>query len=153
MRTGNRHAHQFRNERGVTTTACVMLYWLPLGAGGHCIRRNGRLFEAFTASHEHRPVRDLYHSALEVCLDAERFVVEMTPVMGGGAANRGVVCEGPVGSRLLVGSGLFRYKVRRWLDGPQGPGRGLAGAGLTVDVTLSCGDDYFGEHEATRQRQ
>lgn len=34
------------------------------------------------------------------------------------------------------------------LDGAQGPGRGLAGAGLTVDVTLACGDDYFGEHEA-----
>ena len=33
------------------------------------------------------------------------------------------------------------------LDGPQGPGRGLAGAGLTVDVTLACGDDFFGEHE------
>ena len=33
------------------------------------------------------------------------------------------------------------------LDGAQGPGRGLAGAGLTVDVTLACGDDYFGEHE------
>lgn len=34
------------------------------------------------------------------------------------------------------------------LDGPQGPGRGLAGAGLTVDATLACGDDFFGEHEA-----
>lgn len=34
------------------------------------------------------------------------------------------------------------------LPGPQGPGRGLAGAGLTVDVTLACGDDFFGEHEA-----
>jgi glycine reductase complex component B subunit gamma len=34
------------------------------------------------------------------------------------------------------------------LDGPQGPGRGLAGAGLTVDVTIACGDDFFGEHEA-----
>jgi glycine reductase len=34
------------------------------------------------------------------------------------------------------------------LDGRQGPGRGLAAAGLTVDVTLACGDDHFGEHEA-----
>jgi glycine reductase len=34
------------------------------------------------------------------------------------------------------------------LDGPQGPGRGLAGAGLRVDVTLACGDDRFGEREA-----
>jgi glycine reductase complex component B subunit gamma len=34
------------------------------------------------------------------------------------------------------------------LDGPQGPGRGLAGAGLVVDVTLACGDDFFGERES-----
>lgn len=33
------------------------------------------------------------------------------------------------------------------LEGPQGPGRGLAAAGLAVDVTLACGDDFFGEHE------
>jgi glycine reductase len=33
------------------------------------------------------------------------------------------------------------------LDGPQGPGRGLAAAGIAPDVTLACGDDYFGEHE------
>ncbi len=33
------------------------------------------------------------------------------------------------------------------LDGPQGPGRGLAAEGLDVDVTLACGDDHFGEHE------
>ena len=33
------------------------------------------------------------------------------------------------------------------LDGPQGPGRALAAAGVAPDVTLACGDDYFGEHE------
>ena len=33
------------------------------------------------------------------------------------------------------------------LDGPHGPGRALAVAGLAVDVTLACGDDFFGEHE------
>lgn len=30
------------------------------------------------------------------------------------------------------------------LEGAVGPGKGL---GLTVSVTLACGDDYFGEHE------
>lgn len=35
------------------------------------------------------------------------------------------------------------------LDGPQGPGRALVAEGLEVDVTLACGDDHFGEHEAT----
>jgi betaine reductase len=34
------------------------------------------------------------------------------------------------------------------IDGPVGPGRALAAAGLAPDVTLACGDDYFGEHEA-----
>jgi glycine reductase len=33
------------------------------------------------------------------------------------------------------------------LEGPQGPGRALAAAGAAPDVTLACGDDYFGEHE------
>ncbi|MET0415331.1 MAG: hypothetical protein ABW022_04860 [Actinoplanes sp.] len=97
--------------------ANVTLYWLPLGAGGHCIRLNGRLFEALQARHEHRPVSDLYHSALQVRLGAERFVLEMTPVLGGGTTDRGVVREGPVGSRLLGRSALFRYEVRRWPDG------------------------------------
>jgi glycine reductase complex component B subunit gamma len=35
------------------------------------------------------------------------------------------------------------------LDGPVGPGRGLAAALEDVEIvaTLACGDDYFGEHE------
>ena len=33
------------------------------------------------------------------------------------------------------------------IEGPQGPGRALAAAGLPPDVTLACGDDRFGEHE------
>lgn len=36
----------------------------------------------------------------------------------------------------------------RRIDGPVGPGRGLEAAGLHIDVTLTCGDDFFGEHEA-----
>jgi glycine reductase len=34
------------------------------------------------------------------------------------------------------------------LEGPQGPGRAFAAAGLAPDVTIACGDDRFGEHEA-----
>ena len=33
------------------------------------------------------------------------------------------------------------------IEGATGPGRGLVGAGLEIDVTLACGDDRFGEHE------
>lgn len=33
------------------------------------------------------------------------------------------------------------------LQGPVGPGRGLAGAGLEIAYTLVCGDDYFARYE------
>jgi hypothetical protein len=33
----------------VTGGARVLLYWLPLGAGGRWVRGNGRLFEALVA--------------------------------------------------------------------------------------------------------
>jgi hypothetical protein len=98
-------------------TASVMLYWLPLGAGGHSVRWNGRLFEALAARHDHRAAQDLYHSALEVRIGTEYFVIEMTPARSGGPTDRGVVREGPVGSRLLGRSALFRYEVRRWRHG------------------------------------
>jgi hypothetical protein len=97
--------------------ATVTLYWLPLGAGGRFVRRNGRMFEALVARHQHRAACDLYHSALEVRIGDDRFVIEMTPVWGNGTADRGVVLEGPVGSRWLGRSALFRYEVRRWRDG------------------------------------
>ena len=33
------------------------------------------------------------------------------------------------------------------IEGPAGPGRGLEAAGLPIDATLTCGDNFFGEHE------
>src|SRR4051812_25300930 len=60
--------------------AYVDLYWLPLGAGGHFVRLNGRLYEAIVASVQHRKRQDLYHSALEVGLAEQRSVIEMAPV-------------------------------------------------------------------------
>ena len=95
----------------------VDLYWLPLGAGGRSVRWNGRLFEAAMARREHRAVEDLYHSAIEVGERDRRFVIEMAPVWNVDALDRGVVCEGPVGTRWLGRSRLFRYEVRCWLDG------------------------------------
>ena len=97
----------------------VDLYWLPLGAGDntHCVRTNGRIFEWITARRQHRPPCDLYHAALELRLHDDRFIIEMTPVWGTDAPDRGVVCEGPVGSRWLGRSRLFRYEVRCWRDG------------------------------------
>jgi hypothetical protein len=97
----------------------VDLYWLPLGAGdaSHCVRWNGRLFEAVAARYQHRVPLDLYHSALEVCFGDDRFVIEMAPVWGNKEADRGVVGEGAVGLPWLGRSRYFRYEVRRWRDG------------------------------------
>jgi hypothetical protein len=99
--------------------ASVDLYWLPLGAGeAHpSVRWSGRLFEALVARHEHRGRRDLYHSALEVHVDGDRFVIEMTPVWAQDEMDRGVVCEGAVGLSWLGRSRFFRYEVHRWRDG------------------------------------
>lgn len=103
----------------LSTTASVDLYWLPLGAGDntHCVRTNGRIFEAVTARYENRARCDLYHAALEVHLGSDRFIIEMAPVWSADEPDRGVVCEGPVGLRWLGRSRLFRYEVRRWRDG------------------------------------
>jgi hypothetical protein len=95
----------------------VDLYWLPLGAGGHSVRLNGRVFEAVVAGVERREPRDLYHSALEVLTAADRFVIEMAPVPDSRGDERGVVAEGPVGARWAGRFRLFRYEVRRWRGG------------------------------------
>lgn len=97
--------------------ASIDLYWLPLGAGGRSVRWNGRMVEALASRHEHRAAEDLFHSALEVRDGTRRFVIEMAPVWGIDAVDRGVVCEGPVGAKWLGRSRLFRYEVRCWRDG------------------------------------
>lgn len=95
----------------------VRLYWLPLGAGGHVVRWNGRVYEAVAARWGHRASNDLYHSALEVLLGRNRWVIEMAPAWSGPDAHRGVVRVGPVGLPLLGASALFRYEVRCWRGG------------------------------------
>jgi hypothetical protein len=99
------------------TAAAVDLYWLPLGAGGHFVRLNGRVFEAAAARAARRPACDLYHSALEVRVAAGRFVIEQAPVRDANGAERGVVAEGAVGARWAGRFRIFRYEVRRWRDG------------------------------------
>jgi hypothetical protein len=104
-------------EAAARSGASVDLYWLPLGAGGHSVRLNGRAYEAVAARLARRPAYDLYHSALEVRVPEGRFIIEMTPVPVGDGAARGVVAEGPVGSRLAGRLRIFRYEVRCWRDG------------------------------------
>jgi hypothetical protein len=101
----------------MSRSASVDLYWLPVGAGGHSVRLNGRVFEAVVSRLERRPAHDLYHSALVVRVPEGEFVIEMAPIPDGDGALRGVVAEGPVGSRWARSLRLFRYEVRRWRAG------------------------------------
>lgn len=97
--------------------AAVDLYWIPLGAGGHSVRFNGRVFEAVAAARARRQRFDLYHSALVVELDGHRHSIEVAPSPDAGEAGRGVVATGAVGSRALARWRVFRYEVRCWRDG------------------------------------
>ena len=97
--------------------AAVDLYWLPLGAGGHFVRLNGRVFECVSARLQRRSARDLYHSALAVRAPEGAFVIEQAPIRDKWGDQRGVVAEGPVGSRWAGRFRLFRYEIRRWRDG------------------------------------
>ena len=105
-----------RANREVRGGASVDLYWLPLGAGGHSVRLNGRVFEAVVSRLERRDRLDLYHSALVIDVPEGRYVVEQAPAWGENS-DRGVVAEGPVGARAAGRFRLFRYEVRRWRDG------------------------------------
>jgi hypothetical protein len=99
--------------------ASIELYWLPLGAGGWLVRLNGRIYEAIHALLERRRSLDLYHSALIVRVPEGRFVIEDAwPIPDAdGPSSRGVLVEGPVGSRRMARWRVFRYEVRRWRDG------------------------------------
>ena len=76
----------------------IDLYWLPLGAGGHSVRWNGRVFEWFAARLDGRDRCDLYHSALQVHVPEGRYAIEQAPVWRQDE-ERGVVGEGAVGTR------------------------------------------------------
>lgn len=103
---------------GVSSKASIDLYWLPLGAGGWFVRLNGRIYEAIRALLERRRPLDLYHSALEVRVPEGRFIVENAwPIPDADGTSRGVVVEGPVGSRRIARFRALRYEVRRWRDG------------------------------------
>ena len=115
----------------------VDLYWLPLGAGGHSVRLNGRIFEAVVARLEKRPTKDLYHSALVVRVPEGEFVIEQAPIRDGNGALRGVIAEGAVGSRWARSLRIFRYEIRRWRNGV------IPDVGEAVDSPQRLTDDPF----------
>ena len=102
---------------GDESSGSVDLYWIPLGAGARVVRFSGRVFEALSALVQRRARCDLYHSALEVRVPEGRFVIEQAPVPDLHGEQRGVVAEGPVGTRWAGRVRLFRYEIRCWRDG------------------------------------
>jgi hypothetical protein len=123
MRQRERRAILHNNEMNISTNSSdasrgsIDLYWLPLGAGGHSVRLNGRMYEALAARLGRRAVRDLYHSALDVRVPEGRFVIETAPIRDSDGPERGVVAEGAVGHRWAARLRIFRYELRRWPDG------------------------------------
>lgn len=95
----------------------VQLLWIPLGAGQHIVKLNGKAFEALSAFRHRRARCDIYHAALIITVPDGRYTVEMTPIPDGRGSERGVVAEGPVGLKVLGRFRLFRYEIRRWRDG------------------------------------
>jgi hypothetical protein len=82
------------------------------------VRLSGRVYEALSAAVGRRQPRPLYHSALVAVTDGARVVIEMTPVPDDrGRTDRGVVAEGPVGTRWVGRFRTFRYEIRRWRGG------------------------------------
>lgn len=114
--------------------ATVEILWIPLGAGQHVVRLSGRAYEALVASVQRRPPCALFHSALVVTVPAGRYVIEMTPVPDGHGERRGVVAEGPVGSRWLAKLRIFRYEIRCWRDGDI-PDADQAAATTTLELS------------------
>jgi hypothetical protein len=93
------------------------LYWIPLGAGGHFVRFNGRVYEAMRALVERRPRQDLYHTALVVQIPEQTYTVECAWVSSTDSDSRGVVAAGCVGSPVIGRLRIFRYEVRCWPNG------------------------------------
>jgi hypothetical protein len=101
----------------ITNQAAVDLYWIPLGAGGHSVRINGKVYEAISSFIDRRPRCDIYHSALTILVPDGFFTVEMTPIPNRRGRERGVVAEGAVGSRWASHLRIFRYEIRCWRNG------------------------------------
>lgn len=114
----------------------VDLYWIPLGAGGAAsVRISGGIYERMCALVRRRSPLDLYHTALELHVGADRFVIENAwPSPHSDTRERGVVAQGPVWSPWLGRIRIFRYEVRCW------PGGTISDASDAVAITTVTSD-------------
>jgi hypothetical protein len=94
----------------VNAAGSVDLYWLPLGAGGHSVRYNGKIFEAVAARLAHRSRQDLYHAALEVSVSEARFIIEQAPGT--------IMVSSPLGRSVRVLPDAFASSATRSAAGP-----------------------------------
>jgi hypothetical protein len=142
-----RDDHQQPSQEGSLVTArvtstlspgAVDLYWIPLGAGAHVVRLSGKLYEAIKAFVGHRQRCALYHTALEVGVPDARFVIESAPILDRSGRERGVVAEGPVGTRWAGRFRLFRYEIRRWPGGSIPDGNEAISSPVRVANDLAC---------------
>lgn len=118
--------------------ATVDLYWIPLGAGANVVRISGRVFEARSALVQGRARYDLDHSALEIRVPEGTFTIEQTPVPDDHDALRGVVAQGPVGTRWAGRLRVFRYEIRCWRDGRIPDIREAVASPVTVSNDLAA---------------
>jgi hypothetical protein len=81
------------------------------------VRLNGRIYESLAARCHRRPRCDLYHSALQLELGGERFVIEQTPAPRLSGEDHGVVAGGAVGVRWAARFRILRYEIRVWRSG------------------------------------
>ena len=81
----------------------VDLYWIPLGAGGHSVRFNGRVFEAIEAARAApAALRPLPRGARRRARTASATRSRSRPRRTRDEASRGVVATGAVGSRYAA---------------------------------------------------
>ena len=95
----------------------AVLLWIPVGAGGHVVRRTSAWWERLVAWRQRRDPAPLFHAALELRRGGVPLAVEMAPAWGAPHGDRGDVRTGPVGLRALGRSRYFRYEVRCWAGG------------------------------------
>lgn len=120
-------------EGSRTEEAWVVMWWLPVGAGGHVVRHTSRWWEQLVAFRARRAPQQLFHGALEVVSGGHRYIIEMAPQWAGPKGkDRGVVVTGPVGLRVLGRSKFFRYEVRCWRNGTLPDREWAVGGPVTV---------------------
>lgn len=127
----------------------IDLYWLPLGACGWFVRRNGRLYEWLVSRREHRAPLELYHAGLVIGQDGVEYAVEMGPVwnVGTGRARGGGGVELQLARRLgachrgrrLAHPGDTRRRARTRMGCGTRVGRSIGRHSLKIPMTLPAG--------------